>query len=128
MTFALWTILAAAVLPYLTVGLAKFGGPGYDNAAPRRSLDALHGWRARADWAHRNHLEAFAPFAAGVLVAHYAHAPQGLTNGLAGAFILLRIAYAAAYIADRPALRSLLWTLGLICVIGLFCAPYFTMT
>ena len=122
MTFALWTILAAAVLPYLTVGLAKFGGPGYDNAAPRRSLEALQGWRARADWAHRNHFEAFAPFAAGVLAAQFAHAPQGLTNALAGGFILLRIAYAAAYIADRPPLRSVLWALAFACVVGLFCA------
>ena len=122
MTFALWSILAAAVLPYLTVGLAKFGGPGYDNAAPRRSLEALRGWRARADWAHRNHLEAFAPFAAGVLVAQFAHAPQGWVNALAGGFILLRIGYTAAYVFDRPALRSLLFALAFACVAGLFVA------
>ena len=120
MTFALWMILVAAVLPFLSVGIAKFGGAGYDNAAPRRSLEALRGWRARADWAHRNHIEAFAPFAAAVLVAHWAHAPQAWVNGLAGAFILLRVAYTAAYVFDRPSLRSLLFGLGFACVLGLF--------
>ncbi len=122
MTFALWTILAAAVLPYLSVALAKFGGAGYDNAAPRSSMERLQGWRRRADWAHRNHIEAFAPFAAAVLVAQWAHGPQGLVNWLAGGFVLLRVAYTAAYILDRPALRSVLFFLGFACVVGLFCA------
>lgn len=122
MTFALWTILVAAILPYLTVASAKFGGPGYDNAAPRRSMEQLRGWRARADWAHRNHIEAFAPFAAAVLVAHLVHAPQGLVDVLAGAFILARLAYTAAYVLDAPSVRSALFGLGFACVVGLFCA------
>ncbi len=122
MTFALWTILVAAVLPYLSVGLAKYGGAGYDNASPRRSLEALRGWRARADWAHRNHIEAFAPFAAAVLTAQLVHAPQGIIDLLAGGFILIRLAYTAAYVLDAPSVRSLLFGLGFACVVGLFCA------
>ena len=122
MTFALWTILAAALLPYFCAAAAKFGGSGYDNARPRSSLAALTGWRQRADWAQRNHFEAFAPFAAGVLTAHVAHAPQGVVNWLAAVFILARAAYTAAYIGDAPTLRSLLFGVGLACVIGLFCA------
>lgn len=122
MTFALWMILVAAVLPYVATGAAKYGGPGYDNAAPRRSLDALTGWRARADWAQRNHFEAFAPFAAGVLTAQLVHAPQGWVDGLAGVFIAARVAYTAAYILDRPSLRSAIWAVGFLCVILLFCA------
>lgn len=122
MTFALWMILVAAVLPILTAGLAKYGGPGYDNAAPRASLATLRGWRARADWAHRNHFEAFAPFAAGVLTAEFVHAPQGLVDELAGAFIAFRLVYTAAYVFDRPTLRSALFGCGFACVVGLFCA------
>lgn len=122
MTFALWMILVAAVLPLLTTGLAKYGGGGYDNATPRRSLEALQGWRARADWAHRNHFEAFAPFAAGVLTATIVHAPQGRVDALAGAFIVVRLAYTAAYVFDRPTLRSALFACGFACVVGLFCA------
>jgi uncharacterized MAPEG superfamily protein len=59
MTFAYWMLLAAALLPYFTVGLAKSGG--FDNHAPRPDLENLTGWRRRADWAHRNHFEAFLP-------------------------------------------------------------------
>src|SRR3954470_3997598 len=103
MTLALWAILAAAVLPYLCAATAKYGGSGYDNARPRASLETLSGWRQRADWAQRNHFEAFAPFAAGVLTAQLVHAPQPLVDWLAAGFILARLAYTAAYLADRPA-------------------------
>lgn len=118
MTFAYWMVLVAALLPYVTVGFAKAGG--IDNRAPRESLDRLTGWRRRADWAHRNHFEAFAPFAAAVIIAHLAAVGQGRVDLLAGVFILCRIGYTAAYLADRPTLRSIIWTLGLGCVIALF--------
>lgn len=119
MTFAYWMILAAAFLPYLTVGLAK-AGAGIDNRAPRRDLASLTGWRQRADWAHRNHFEAFAPFAAGVIVAELAHMPQNRIDLLAGAFVLSRIIYTAMYLANWSALRSIMWSLGFIAVLGLF--------
>ena len=62
MTCALWCVLAAMFLPYLWVGFAKSGG--FDNAAPRETLEHLEGWRKRADWAQKNAFEAFPPFAA----------------------------------------------------------------
>jgi uncharacterized MAPEG superfamily protein len=119
MTFAYWMILVAVLLPYATVVLAKAGG-GVDNHAPRRDLAQLTGWRQRADWAHRNHFEAFAPFAAAVIIAELAAAPQAKIDLAAGAFIALRILYTALYLADRAALRSLAWSLGFICVLALF--------
>ena len=122
MTFALWTILAAAVLPLLCTAAAKYGGGGFDNNQPRVWENTLTGWRARANWAHRNHYEAFGPFAAAVLVAHWAHAPQGTVDMLAGTFILARVAYSFAYIADWAAVRSVLWAAGFVCVVLLFCA------
>ena len=122
MTLALWTILAAAILPLLATGMAKYGGSGYDNNTPRAWESSLTGWRARANWAHRNHIEAFAPFAAAVLTAHLVHAPQTLVNWLAAGFIAARLAYTAAYLADQATLRSLCWALGFACVVGLFCA------
>ena len=119
MNFAYWMILAAAFLPYLTVAFAKAQG-GIDNRAPRHSLDGLTGWRQRADWAHRNHFEAFPAFAAAVIVAELAHMPQGRIDLLAGAFVLLRIVYTGLYLADWSTLRSIAWALGFICVLGLF--------
>lgn len=121
MTFAYWMVLAAAFLPYVTVLLAK-AGADIDNRAPRRDLANLTGWRQRADWAHRNHFETFAPFAAAVIIAELVHAPQREIDGLAATFVLLRIAYTAFYIADRARLRSLVWSLGFICVLALFVA------
>ncbi len=120
MTIAFWTILAAALLPILSAGIAKGGDKTFDNAAPRAWLDAQSGWRRRANWAQQNHLEAFPPFAAAVLVAGIAGAPQHWADALAVAFVVLRVGYTAAYVSDRPSLRSLLWVLGFACVVGLF--------
>ena len=120
MTVAEWCILVAALLPILCAGIAKWGASGMDNAAPRVWIDSQTGWRRRADWAQRNHHEALAPFAAAVVVAALAHAPQRVADLFAVAFVLIRIAYTAAYLANRPTLRSTLWTCGFACVIGLF--------
>ena len=119
MTFAYWMLLAAAMLPYLTIALAKSGG-GIDNRAPRLSLENLSGWRQRADWAHRNHFEAFPAFAAAVFVAELTHAPQSRIDQLAGVFVLLRVIYTALYLADQAVLRSIVWSLGFIAIIWLF--------
>jgi uncharacterized MAPEG superfamily protein len=118
---ALWMLPAAALLPYVTVGIAKAGRSGYDNALPRQWTEGLRGWRQRAEWAHRNHMEAFPPFAAAVLAAQLRGAGDGWTGLLACGFVALRIGYTAAYIADRPGLRSILWFGGVGCVAVLFC-------
>ncbi|HMX16637.1 MAG TPA: MAPEG family protein [Rhodocyclaceae bacterium] len=117
MTIALWCILVAGLLPFVWSTLSK-SGSRYDNARPR--LQEKTGWRQRADWAQQNAWEAFAPFAAAVLVAHWTHAPQGTVDLLAGLFIACRIGHGLAYLGDRPTLRSLIWTGGLLCVIGLY--------
>jgi len=118
MTFAYWMIVVAMFLPYAAVVLAKSGG--VDNHAPRATLAALAGWRQRAHWAHRNHFEAFAPFAAAVIIAELAQVPQTKIDIVAGTFILLRIVYTALYIADLATLRSIAWSLAFICVLALF--------
>jgi len=116
MTFAYWMLIAAAMMPYLTIALAKSAG-GIDNRAPRPSLESLSGWRQRADWAHRNHFEAFPIFAAATFVAELTPAPQTRIDQLAGIFVLLRVIYTALYVADQATLRSIVWSLGLIAVL-----------
>ena len=120
MTLAFWCVLAAALLPYAFTGLAKFSGPRYDNHAPRDFLEQLHGWRKRAHWAQLNSFEAFAPFAAGVIVAQLSGAPQARIDTLAVAFIALRVVYGALYVLDRAMLRSLAWALAFACTIALY--------
>lgn len=120
MHLAYWMILAAAILPYIMAGAAKSGGR-VDNARPRAWMETLQGWRQRADWAQRNHFEAFPAFAAAVIVAELAHARQDRIDGLAVLFVLARIGYSVCYVADRPSLRSACWFVGIACVIALFC-------
>jgi uncharacterized MAPEG superfamily protein len=119
MTTAYWCILVAAILPYPIAMLAK-AQAGYDNAAPREHLSRAEGYRKRANWAQLNAFEAFPPFAAGVIIAQLQHVPQSTVDVLALAFIALRLMHAMFYIANKPTLRSLVWTLGFACVIGLF--------
>lgn len=127
MTLAELCILVACLLPIVCAGLAKsrgFGKPrregGFDNHHPREWLASLQGWQARAHAAQLNSFEALPVFIAGVLVAQGHHAPQALVNGLAGAFIVLRIGFIAAYVVDQASLRSLLWTAALGCCVALF--------
>ena len=119
MTLAYWMLIAAAAMPYLTIVLAKSAG-GIDNRAPRPDLENLAGWRRRADWAHRNHFEAFPTFAAAMFVAELTNAPQNRIDLLAAIFVLLRVIYTALYIADQATLRSISWLLGFVVVIWLF--------
>lgn len=119
MTLAYWMVLVCAILPYLTVAVAKYR-PDYDNSAPRPQLEKASGTAQRAYWAHLNHFEAFPPFAAAVIIAHLAGATQGRIDALALAFVALRVAYAFLYMADRPTARSLVWIAGFACVLGLF--------
>jgi uncharacterized MAPEG superfamily protein len=119
MTFAYWCILLAALAPYLTIAAAKVR-PDFDNNRPREWEERLGGWRKRLVWAHQNAFEAFAPFAAGVVVAHLAGAAQGRIDLLAGIFIAARIAYPLCYYADAAGARSIAWVVGFLSVIGLF--------
>lgn len=122
MTLAYWCALAAILLPYVWTGVAKFSS-GFrlrDNHSPRDYLEKLQGPAKRAHWAQLNTFESLPGFLAAVIIAHQAGAPQGAVDALALAYIALRLAYGVLYITDRPTLRSLVWTAGLACIVGLF--------
>ncbi|MBC7779124.1 MAG: MAPEG family protein [Proteobacteria bacterium] len=119
MTLAYWMVLACAMLPYLTVAVAKYR-KDYDNAAPRRQLAQADGIKLRAYWAHLNGFEAFPPFAAAVIIAHLTGAPQMRIDALAVLFLGLRVAYVGLYLMDKPGARSIAWTAGFACVVALF--------
>jgi uncharacterized MAPEG superfamily protein len=126
-TFANYCILVACLLPFACTLLAKwsgFGKPrregGFDNRNPRQWLANLAGWQARAHAAQQNSFEALPIFIAGVLIAQGSKAPQAMVDGIALLFVLARIAYIAAYIGDRPAIRSAVWAVGLGAGIALF--------
>ena len=120
MAISYWCILIAGMMPVFTVAFAKAGRRDYDNAEPRAWLDKQSGLRRRADYAHRNHFEAFPFFAVAVLVAEQLQANPLLIDLLAVAFIIARITYTALYLTDKPTLRSAAWFAGYLCILGLF--------
>lgn len=129
MTIAEACVLVASLLPIACAGIAKwkgFGRPrregGFDNHNPRDWLKGLDGWQARANAAQQNGFEALPLLIAGVLVAEHRGATQGLVDALAVGFVAARLGYIAAYLADRAALRSAVWLLGLLCCIAMFFA------
>src|ERR1700688_3255915 len=116
MSLAYWCILVGGIMPVLTVAAPKWGVRDFDNAEPRAWMDKLSGFRRRADYAHRNHFEAFPFFAAAVLIAVQVEAPQGWIDALAVGFIACRIVYTVLYLRNLPTLRSIAWLLGYLCV------------
>ncbi|MCI1003384.1 MAPEG family protein [Herbaspirillum sp. C7C8] len=120
MTLSYWCILVAGLMPVLTIAVAKYGRRDFDNAEPRAWLDKQTGVRRRADYAHRNHFEAFPFFAAAVLVAQQVGAPQGQIDIAALVFIAARLLYTMLYLADKPSARSAVWIIGYLSVIALF--------
>ncbi|MDE2075795.1 MAG: MAPEG family protein [Burkholderiales bacterium] len=123
MTIANWCVVAAAVLPVLTVGMAKAASRGsrksggYDNHNPRQWEERLEGWKQRAVAAQNNGFEALPLFVAAVLMAQQAHADQGKIDSLAGAFVIIRVLYVAIYLKDWATLRSLVWAAGVgVCI------------
>ena len=118
---AYWCILITALLPYVLALVAKTSGPGYNNRNPRAWLAKQDGnYRVqRANAAHLNAFEAFAPFAAGVLMAQLAGVDHGRIATLAVAFVVLRIAHGVFYVADVQLARSLAWLGGFACVVAL---------
>ena len=121
MTFGYWCIFIAFLLPYFFTILAK-AGSHFNNYEPRPFMEKVTGWRKRAYWAHLNSFEAFPPFAAGVIIAHQLHVSMQTLNFLAGLFICSRILYGIFYITNHASIRSLVWLVGFLSIIGLFVA------
>lgn len=120
MTIAYWCVLAVVLMPYLWAIVAKSSAPKFDNNQPREWLAKLQGKGARAHAAQMNSFEAMPGFIAAVIIAHLADAPQHQVDLLAVNFVVLRLVYGYLYIADQATLRSVIWALGVACVVALF--------
>lgn len=122
MTIAFWCVLVAALLPFVATVIAKRSGERFNNRDPRAWLEKQQGLSRRANSAQANGFEAFPIFAAGVIIAHLAHAPQARIDLLAISFVIVRIAFLVCYLADWHWVRSLVWSVGLGLCIALFFA------
>ncbi len=66
-----------------------------------------------------NAVETFAPFAALVIVAHLAGKAEA-TAFWAVSFFWLRLAHAVVYLLGIPYVRTVIFTLGYVAVVGIF--------
>ncbi len=116
-----YTALLTALLwvPYI-VGQVTTNGmlkpENYKDPTPR----PMPAWGKRADRTYMNAVETFAPFAALVIVLHLSGKANAMTGVWAMSFFWLRVAHAVVYLLGIPYVRTLIFTGGVICVVGLF--------
>jgi uncharacterized MAPEG superfamily protein len=116
---ALTAILTASLwIPYI-IAQVRTNGPltpaNYSDPTPR----ALPPWGKRADRAYMNAVETFAPFAALVIVAYLAGKAEA-TAFWAVSYFWLRLAHAVVYLLGMPYVRTLIFTLGYVAIVGIF--------
>ena len=120
MYLALTAALTASLwIPYVVAQVKTNGFLKPENYVDPTSRP-LPDWGKRADRVYINAVETFAPFAALVIVAHLAGKAQGLTLVLIAAFFWLRVAHAVVYWFAVPYVRTLIFVLGWVAVVGIF--------
>lgn len=113
----IYVILAACLLPYLFTFIAKIAG-GFtlkDNLNPRAFLANTTGLAARANAVQQNSFEGLPLFIASVLMAEYLVVPSQIVFELGVAYLILRVLYGIAYLANWGTLRSIFWTFSIAC-------------
>jgi len=112
-------LTASLWIPHIVAQLVTNGPlrpPNYVDPSAR----PLPLWGRRADRAHINAVEAFAPFAALVLVIQLAGKANAATAFWSASFFWLRLAHAVVYLLGIPYLRTVIFTLGWVCEFALF--------
>lgn len=105
-------VLIAGLLPLICAALTKWGASGYDNHNPRAWVANLEGFRARANAAQQNCLEAFPFFAVGVILAALGGVDGDALDTLSWLYIAARVAYIACYLNDKATWRSVAWVVA----------------
>jgi len=117
---ALTAMLTASLwIPYIAAQVMTNGFPSpqnYVDPAPR----PVPLWGKRADRVYINAVETFAPFAALVILVQLTGKADAMTAFWAQSFFWLRLAHAIVYWAAIPYIRTVVFTLGYVTIIGLF--------
>ena len=120
MNLPIASIVLAGAMPWICAGIAKAGQKNYDNHNPRQWLSQQTGYRARANAAQANCVEAFPLYAVGVLLALLSKVEIDQIQMWTGIFVVARVAYVACYLTDKDKLRSLAWLVGVIATVALY--------
>jgi uncharacterized MAPEG superfamily protein len=106
-------------IPYVVAQVMTNGfltPPNYVDPTPR----PLPNWGKRADRTYINAVETFAPFAALVILIQLTNKADSMTGFWAMSYFWLRVAHAVVFLAAIPYIRTLIFVLGYVCVVGLF--------
>ena len=117
---AFTAILTATLwIPYVICQVMTNGNPtpqDYIDPTPR----PVPLWGMRANRVQLNAVESFAPFAALVIVVHLAGKANAMTAFWAMSFFWLRLAHVVVYLLGLPYVRTVVFTLGYVAVLGTF--------
>lgn len=114
----IYIMLVACLLPYAFTMIAKMtAGFSFktDNQSPRDFLAKATGVAARANAVQQNSFESLPFFLASMLMAEYLVLPEGVIIKLGITYLVLRVLYGLAYLANWGSLRTILWTLSMVC-------------
>jgi len=117
---ALTAMLTASLwIPYIVSQVVTNGfltPQNYVDPTPR----PVPFWGKRADRTYLNAVETFAPFAALVILVQLTGKADWWTGFWAMSFFWLRVAHAVVFLAAIPYVRTVVFVLGYVCVVGLF--------
>jgi len=123
MNTLLLCLLISLALPFLAkvpLAIAMHRHGGYDNRLPRLQQQRLDAFGARANAAHYNAFEAITYFAPAVLAVVATNSVNPTAELNAVIFIVARILYTLAYLADWHLFRSTVWVIGVAASFTLF--------
>jgi uncharacterized MAPEG superfamily protein len=115
LTYLLLTaLLTGALWIPVVIGYARSRGPLTPEAYRVAPTDPLPAWVNRANRAHLNAVESFAPFAAVVLAGQVLGVHTGVTAACAAIYFWVRLAHAVVHVSGygRFRARTLLFTIG----------------
>jgi uncharacterized MAPEG superfamily protein len=112
-------LTAALWIPYVVAQVTTNGSLKPENYVDPTQRP-LPNWGRRADRVYLNAVETFAPFAVLVILIQLTGKANATTAYLTMAFFWLRVLHAIVYWTAIPYIRTIVFTLGFVTVIGLF--------
>ena len=112
-------LTAALWIPYIVSQVMTNGfltAENYTDPTPR----SVPNWGKRAHRTYLNAVETFAPFAALVILLQLTGKATPMTTFWTMSFFWLRVAHAVVFLAGIPYIRTLIFVLGFVCIVGLF--------